>query len=339
MRTRFLLLTAIWGASFLFIKLGLEALAPAQLVLARLAIGALVVSVVMAVRGERWPRSPRIWGHMLIAAVLQNTLPFMLIAHAELHLPTTVVAICNATVPLFTVAIAAIALPDERPGLRRLIGLGVGFAGVFVVLGAWHARGPDPRYALLVLAGTACYALGGVHMRKATAGSGLSGLSLTAAQLALGAAQMAVIVPWTTTLPTALPLRVVLAVGTLGALGTSFAYVLQYELLRRAGATVASTVTYCLPIVSIALGVIVLDEPLAWNAPLGAAIIIAGALLSRARAKARVGRLAVAPTAGVVQLKLAPVCASDTKVRSPGKVSVSATSLASAGPLLVTVMV
>ena len=133
----------------------------------------------------------------------------------------------------------------------------------------------------LVLAAASCYALGGVYLRRFLAGSGHSGLSLTAIQLVLGALQMAVIAPATTALPAAIPLRVVLAVGTLGALGTGVAYVLQYELLRRAGATFTSTVTYCLPVVSIALGVVVLGERLTWNAPLGAAIIIAGAVLTR----------------------------------------------------------
>jgi drug/metabolite transporter (DMT)-like permease len=281
MRMRFLVLTAIWGASFLFIKIGLEALAPAQLVLARLVTGALVVTAVMVIRGERWPRSPRLWAHMAVAATLLNTVPFMLIAYAEQRLPTVVASICNATTPLFTVAIAAFALPDERPTARRVLGLVVGFAGVFIVLGAWRAHGPDPRLAALVLAAAACYAAGGVYLRKATAGSGHSGVSLTAVQLALGAAQMAVVAPLTTSMPAAIPLHVILAIATLGMLGTGLAYVLQYELLRRAGATLTSTITYCLPLVSIALGVLVLGEQLTWNAPLGAAIVIAGALFAR----------------------------------------------------------
>lgn len=323
MRSRFLLLVAIWGASFLLIKIGLEALVPAQLVLARLATGAFVVGVVMLVRRERWPRTLRIWGHMAVAATLLNTLPFMLVAYAEQQLPTSIAAVCNATVPLFTVVVAAIALPDERPTARRVLGLVVGFAGVFVVLGAWRAHGPDPTLAALVLGAAACYAVGGVYLRKTTAGSGHSGLSLTAVQLVLGAAQMAVIAPLTTSMPAAIPLRVVLAIATLGAIGTGVAYVVQYELLRVAGATLTSTVTYCLPIISLALGVLVLGESLAWNAPLGAAIVIGGALLARSRAQSA--------QRGAAGTRCATVVSSVISTRSaPGAASVISASPRSA---------
>jgi len=114
----------------------------------------------------------------------------------------------------------------------------------------------------------------------------------------IGALEVALVAPFVTHTPSHLPPRAVLAVLALGALGTGLAYTLQHALIRTAGATVTSTVAYGIPLVSIALGVVVLGEDLAWNAPIGAAIIIAGAVLSRAASRpATPARPRRAPTA------------------------------------------
>lgn len=284
MRARYLLLVAIWGASFLFIKVGLEALAPLQVVLGRVGLGAAVLVAVVVARRIRLPREPRLWAHLLVTATLLNTVPFILFAYAEQRIPSAVASICNATTPLFTLVVAIAALPDERPTARRSLGLVLGFVGVSVVFGAWNAAAgrPDPRGVAFALLASACYGLGGVYLRRYLSATPYSGLALSAAQLILATVQLAVVTPLATAAPADLPLHVVLAMLTLGALGTGLAYPLNYALVRRAGATLASTVTYCIPIVSIALGVAVLGEQLSWNAPLGAAIVIAGAVLSRA---------------------------------------------------------
>jgi drug/metabolite transporter (DMT)-like permease len=283
MRTRYLLLTAIWGASFLLIKVGLEALAPLQIVLGRLVFGSLALIAVVAVRREALPRDPRLWAHAVVAATLLNTAPFTLFAYAEQRIPSVAAAICNATTPLFTLVVALVALPEERPTARRRAGLVLGFAGVFVMLGAWHGSvRPDPLGVALALTAAACYGIGGVYLRRHLSGTHFSALALSTVQLAIGALEVALVAPFVTRAPLHLPLRVVLAVLALGVLGTGFAYTLQHALIRTAGAMFTSTVTYGIPLVSIALGVVVLGEDLAWNAPIGAAIIIAGAVLSRA---------------------------------------------------------
>jgi len=140
-----LLLTAIWGASFLLIKVGLEAFAPLQIVLGRMVVGALALIAVLAVRREALPRDPRRWAHAAVAATLLNTVPFTLFAYAEQRIPSVATAICNATTPLFTLLMALVVLPEEPPTARRGAGLVLGFAGVAVVLGAWNgaAAGPD----------------------------------------------------------------------------------------------------------------------------------------------------------------------------------------------------
>lgn len=287
-RVRFLLLTLIWGASFLFIKVGVEALAPLQLALARMALGAAALLVVLAVRREPLPREPAVWGHLIAAALLLNAVPFTLFAVAEQHISSALAGICNATTPLFTLLVGLLALPDERPTQRRWLGLGLGFAGVVVVLGPWRGElAADRIGALYALAAAACYGLGWTYVRRALSGRRHSSLALSAGQLLAGTVFLAVLTPFATSAPDHLPVRAALAVLALGALGTGVAYVLQYGLIRDVGATVASTVTYFIPLVSIAIGAVVLDEQLAWNAPTGAAIIVAGALIGQSRARSR----------------------------------------------------
>ena len=283
MRSRFLALTLIWGASFLFIKIGVEALAPMQVAFARMFFGALVLVALAILRKERLPREPRLWGHLFVAATLANSVPFTLFGYAEQHVSSALASIGNATVPLFTLLFALLLLPSERPTFRRGTGLAVGFFGVLVVLGAWRgvAANPDTRGMLLILVATTCYGLSGVYMRRYLSTTSYSSLALSVGQLSVGALQLAVILPFATHVPQHLPLHVVGAVFALGAFGTGIAYVLCYDLIRIAGATITSTVTYFLPLVSIVIGVVGRGEQLDWNAPVGAAVIIAGAIVSR----------------------------------------------------------
>ncbi|HEX9103065.1 MAG TPA: DMT family transporter [Polyangia bacterium] len=283
MRSRFLALTLIWGASFLFIKVGVEALAPLQVAFGRMAFGAVTLLVWAAARKERLPREPRLWAHLAVAAALANAIPFTLFGYAEEHVSSALASIGNATVPLFTLLFALLFLPSEQPTWRRSVGLAVGFAGVLVVLGVWRglARGPDLSGMLLILVAAACYGLSGVYMRRYLSFTSYSSLALSVGQLLVGAAELGVVLPFATHAPHHVPLRVFAAIFALGALGTGVAYLLMYGLMRLAGATVASTVTYFIPVVSIAIGVVGLGEHLAWNAPLGAVIIVVGAVLSR----------------------------------------------------------
>jgi drug/metabolite transporter (DMT)-like permease len=282
MRSRFVALCLIWGASFLFIKLGLETLAPLQIALGRMAAGTLVLLAVMRARNESLPKAPRIWAHMFVAAGLFCFVPFTLFGYAEQRIPSAVAAIGNATVPLFTLLVALVALPEERPTPRRGLGLALGFAGVVVVVAPWRGIAwGDLVGMLLVLVAAACYGGGNVYVRRHLSSSGYSSLALATAQLIMGTAVLALVTPWFAQAPTQLSLRSFLAVATLGALGTGVAYLLQYGLIREAGATVASMITYFIPVVSILIGVILLGERLAWNVPVGAAIIVSGAFLAR----------------------------------------------------------
>lgn len=283
-RLKFVALGLIWGFSFLFIKVGTEAFPPLQVTLGRMVFGAAVLVAAAAAKRERMPKGWRTWGHLTVAALLLNAVPFSLFAYAELHISSTLAGICNATTPLFSLLVALVALSDERPTTRRTLGMALGFAGVLVVLGAWQGfAGVHLGGTSMALIASACYAVGWAYVRTFLSGTGRSSLSLSSAQLMLGTAQLAVVTPLFTSFPAAFPLDSTLSVLALGALGTGLAFLLQYGLVRDAGATIGTMVTYLIPIIATAAGVLLLSENLTWNLPVGAAVILVGAALAQHR--------------------------------------------------------
>jgi len=287
-RLQYLTLALIWGMSFLFIKEGVRAFAPLQITLGRVATGAAVLMMVLVVRRERLPRGRSIWGHLVVVAVINNVIPFSLFGYAEQRIPSALAGICNASAPLFGALVAFAMLPDERLSPRRVAGLATGFAGVFVVLGAWTGlAGHDMPGALMALGGGLCYGIGFPYTRRFLTGSGNSSLSLAAGQLLCSTVILAFIAPVLTTAPTRWPATSVLCIVLLGALGTGIAYLLNYGIIAAAGATIATTVGYVMPLVSILAGIALLGERLTWNEPVGAAIIVAGAALVQARTRGR----------------------------------------------------
>ncbi|MFJ9058259.1 DMT family transporter [Streptomyces sp. NPDC102409] len=289
-RVRFAALSLIWGFSFLLIKVGTDGYAPFQVTFGRLLSGTAVLAVAMAVRRERLPRSGRTWGHLFVAAFFLNALPFSLFAYAELTIPSTLAGICNATSPLWGMALSLVALSEDRPTRRRVAGLGLGFIGVLTVLGAWQGfSGLDASGTAMALLASLSYPVGWIYVRRTLAGTGTSTLALTGSQLFLGTLQLALVVPAFTSIPGRFPVLPTLAVVALGALGTGLAVLLQYGLVEDVGPTTAQTVTYVIPVIATAAGVMLLGERLSWNTPVGALVILAGAALTGSRTRGSAG--------------------------------------------------
>ncbi|QES40351.1 EamA family transporter [Streptomyces venezuelae] len=290
-RVRFGVLSLIWGFSFLLIKVGTEGYAPFQVTLGRLVFGTLVVAAVLVVKRERLPRSPRIWLHLTVSALLLNALPFSLFAYAELSIPSTLAGICNATSPLWGMALSLVALSEDRPSRRRVAGLGIGFFGVLTVLGAWQGfSGLDLGGTAMALLASLSYPIGWIYVRRTLAGSGHSNLSLSGAQLLVATVELAVVTPLFTTFPSHFPVVPLLAIVALGALGTGLAFQLQYALVAEVGPTTAQMVTYFIPVIATGAGVAVLGESLSWSTPVGAVIVLAGAALTQPRRVSRTSR-------------------------------------------------
>ncbi|MFC9270264.1 DMT family transporter [Streptomyces zhihengii] len=314
-RLRFALLSLVWGFSFLLIKVGTEAYAPFQVTFGRLLFGTAVLAVAMAVRRDRLPRGLRTWGHLVVAAFLLNALPFSLFAYAELTIPSTLAGICNATSPLWGMALSLVALSEDRPTRRRVAGLGLGFLGVLTVLGAWQGfAGLDVRGTAMALLASLSYPIGWIYVRRTLAGSSHSHLSLTGAQLGLATLQLGLVTPMFTSVPTSFPLVPLLAVVALGTLGTGLALLIQYGLVAEVGPTTAQMVTYFIPVIATAAGVAVLDESLSWNTPVGALIVLVGAALTQGRP----GPAAPAAAAGAPADRAAPLASSAPAASAAG---------------------
>ncbi|MCJ0873911.1 DMT family transporter [Streptomyces sp. AP-93] len=283
-RLRFAILSVIWGFSFLLIKVGTEAYAPFQVALGRVFFGALALLTVLLIRREPLPRGRRTWAHLSVAALLLNTAPFSLFAYAELSIPSSLAGICNATSPLWGMALSLVALSEDRPTRRRFAGLGLGFLGVLTVLGAWQGfSGLDAKGTALALLAALCYPIGWIYVRRTLASTPGSPVALTGAQLLVSTLQLAAVSLLFTSAPTSFPLWPTLSVIALGALGTGMALQMQYGLVTEIGPTTAQMVTYFIPVIATTAGVLLLDEQLHWNTPVGAAVVLAGAALTQTR--------------------------------------------------------
>ena len=292
----YLMLAAIWGTSFLFIKVGVRELHPLWLTFARVAAGSAVLLVVLAVTRDRLPRDARLWGHLAVVAALGVTLPFTLFGYGEQRVSSVLAGIWNAATPLVALPLAVLVFRTEALTRRRAAGIATGFAGVLVVLGVWRDLGGSQLTGQLMCFGAAmCYAVAIPYQKKFIAGRAGSGVSIAAGQLLMALAQLIVLAPLLAGAPPApadLSPQVLWCVLALGALGTGLAFVLNLRVIRVAGASTSASVTYLMPVVATVVGVLILGEHLIWNQPLGALIVLSGVAISQGV----LSRRRVAPT-------------------------------------------
>jgi len=281
---RLALLALLWGSSFLWIKIAVDGLSPVQLVLARLALGALVLLVVIRARGLRLPSSAATWRHLAVAALIANAIPYLLFAVGERTVDSGLAGALNATTPLWAFGVGLAVRAEHRASRRRLVGLLAGFVGALLILAPWRSGTAGSLLgALACLAAAASYGVSYVYMGRYLTNRGLPPLVLSAAQLTAATGLLVLATPVAGLQPVKLSDTIVAATLILGALGTGAAYVLNYRLITDEGATAASTVTYLLPVVSVALGIVVRGEPATWHLLVGTVIVLAGVALAQGR--------------------------------------------------------
>jgi drug/metabolite transporter (DMT)-like permease len=308
-RAQFLALAVVWGSSFLWIKVLGKHWPPIYIALGRIALGAAVLLLIVAVRRTPLPRG-RVWGLLAVNAVLMNAGPFTLYAYGETKVSSVLAGLWNATTPLITLVVLLTVMRDERPNRRNLATLAAGFAGVAVLIAPWSGLGGNALIGDIECLGAAvCYGLGGPFTRRFLSGRPESGVALAAAQLSLATVMMAIIAPVVAAPSLQIDASTLTAVIVLGVFCSGLAYVLMYAIVRAAGAGTFSTVTYVIPVVSTALGVVVLGEPLTWNEPVGAVIVLAAMMFSSRSAPS------AAPSDPAGDVAQAPVSASRTAVR------------------------
>jgi drug/metabolite transporter (DMT)-like permease len=295
-RAQFVLLAAIWGSSFLFIKVLDEEWPPVWIAFGRIGLGALTLVVLTVIRGERLSFDARTWGRLTITGAIQNSIPFTLFALGETHVSSIVAGLWNATTPLWVLIIVLAVVPEEAVSRERMLGLAIGFAGVLVVLGPWRVAGGQLIGHFECAGAALCYGLGWPYTRRHLAGRPESAVVLSAGQLVCATALMVPVILLANHAPGGAGLKQVGSLLALGALGSGVAYLLNYTVIRAAGAAVASTVTYIVPIVATLLGVVVLGEGLSWNLPVGAAIMLTGIALSQGRIQHPVPRGSGSPS-------------------------------------------
>ena len=268
-----LTLASIWGASFLFIKLGVDEVEPAVVVLGRLVVGVVVLVPVVLLRGAI-PDLRAMWIPCVVLGALNNAVPYWLIAFAETRIDSGLAAVIQAAAPILTVVLATRIDPSQRVRGLRLVGVAVGFVGVALLVGV--QEGSQLVGALAVLGTATCYAVSVLYAGRTV--RSFPPLEVAIGQLGVG---MLLALPFgLAQLPSeAPPAKAVAAIVALGALSTGVAYLLYFTLIARAGASRAILVTYLVPAFALVYGTVFLDEPVTVSALAGLVLILGGTAL------------------------------------------------------------
>ena len=280
-----LVLSAIWGSSFLFIKVGVSELHPLYVALGRVSSGVIALLLILVVTQSGLPRDLRVWGHNAVVAIVGVAVPFTLFGYGEQRVSSILAGIWNSITPLVVLPLAVIAFRTERMSVRRLVGLLLGLLGALMILGIWQGVGGSSFTGqLLCLAAASCYGFAIPYTRKFLSHRPESGMVMSTVQLLVACAVLALVAP---VLGAPMPVldslswQVIASVATLGALGTGIAFVLHLRNIRLVGATTASMVTYIVPIFATVIGAAVLSERVTWFQPVGAVIVLLGVAVAQ----------------------------------------------------------
>jgi len=272
------LLGAIWGASFLFMRVAAKDFGAVPLVEARLGLGSLVLLPFLWRARSQFPL--KLWPKLAVIGAINSAAPFLLFAWAAQRAPAGIGAISNAMTVLFT-ALVGFLFFHEKIGARRSIALVAGFAGVVVLASDKTAGGDQVGWAVAAGA-TASFLYGiGINLVRRH----LTGLPPAAvASATLGSAALMMLPFAIATWPThAIPTKSWLSVGMLGVVCTGLAFVMYYRLIARIGASRASTVTYLIPVFGVAWAWLLLDEPLTIKMGIAGAMILGSVAFSQSR--------------------------------------------------------
>ena len=280
-------LGVMWGSSYAFIKLGVRTLPTFTLISGRLFFGFLLLASVVIITKAKLPSKPRTYLHLFVMATINIVIPFTLITTAEQSVQSNIAAIINGSVPLIVIVLAAIVFHDEPITLNRAAGIGIGYVGVIVLVAPGLLSGTASSALsgeLALIGSTIAYAVGAVYARMKLRGLGLAPVIPAVFQVGFALVMIAILsLVFEHPFAVAWNLDALIAVVWLGLLGSGLAYLVQFRLLTRIGATNASQVAYLLPVVGIVSGALMFGEKVDASVLIGTALILGGVALVNAR--------------------------------------------------------
>ena len=277
------ILSLLWGSSFFFYKVLVAVLPPITVVLGRVGIAAIALNLWLLATGVRLPMARALWGRFLMSGLLNNVLPFIMIAWGETRISSGMASILNATTPIFMVMVAHFLTQDDRMTAGKVMAVIVGFIGVGVLVGPDALAGNSQALGELAVALAAfIYAFAAVYSRRFR---GLTPLvaatgQISGATLILLPLSLAIDRPWHYPMPGG---EVWASFAAIALANTAFAYFIYYKLLARAGVTFISLCTFIIPPMALVLGAVALHEGIALNALIGMAIIALGLAVNDGR--------------------------------------------------------
>jgi drug/metabolite transporter (DMT)-like permease len=282
-----MLLASLWGASYSFIKIGVETIPPITLIAARTLIAGLILIAVLRLRGLRLPTDAKTWARFLVQAVLNSAIPFTLIAWAERTVDAGLAAILNSMTPIFAFLLTALITRHEQVTARKLFGVVAGLAGICLIIGMQALNGlGDALWAqLAVVAATVCYAGAAIFGKNFR---GLDPMMPAAGSLICGAIlliplSLVVDRPWTLDPST----DSMLALLGLSVFSTALAFVIYFRLIHTLGSVGATAQAYLRVPVGVAIGVVFLGETVTSTAGIGLVCVIAGVVAMTLPARKR----------------------------------------------------
>lgn len=274
------MLVIVWGSSFLLINRSLLFFSPEQVVGYRLTIGAVVMLLIAFLYGKKFPQSITPWLHFFVFAVIGNILPYLLIATGQLSITSGMAGLLMAFMPLVTLILAHIFLPNDKLNRFKALGFILGFSGVIFILWPSVNDGNNTIFGiLLVLAAAFAYSINTIITTRLPSYDPLVSSSCV---LLLASALSYLIWPGIIYIDFSnVPLISGLSVVVLGILPTGLAALIYFSIINRAGATFLSNINYLIPVVAFFLGALVLGEPIIWYNILALMLIISGIYISR----------------------------------------------------------
>ena len=277
------LLGAIWGLTFILIRMAVSSVPAVPMVMVRLVLSTVLMAALMWWLGQSLPPRGRVWWFLLLSAVFGNSLPFLLIAWGEEHVDGALAAILMSPSPLVAAALAHVLTADERLDRWKLTGIALGMLGVAVLMGldSLGRIGDDWLRQLAVLAGGFCYGLNIVLTRWLTGGSAVAIVTALMLISTLLMAPLALLTPgaWSFS-PTAGSLAAIVALATLS---TCAGTLLLVEIVRRQGAAFSGQVNFLVPLFGVLWGMLVLSERPTLRSLIGLVLILAGVAIARRR--------------------------------------------------------